>query len=118
MQTNTSLTLYKRSVVNKAEAWTRVLVTNVHWENRKAANVLASGLMEADSISVFIPTYGRTVEINVSDVIVKGEVKDNITETFTMTDLRAKYSNVATVRSVDNYDFGSPAMRHLRIGAA
>ena len=117
MKTNTALTLYTRSITNRTESWTRSVIPAVHWENRKAANVLASGLLEADSVSVWIP--GTSASIKAGDVIVKGMVTDVVNATtFTMTDLKKKYPNVVVVTSVDTYDYGTPAMRHLRIGAS
>lgn len=117
MRTNTALTLYTRQITNRTESWTRSVVPAVHWENRKAANVLASGLLEADSVSVWIP--GTSVSIKAGDVIVKGVVTDAVdSASFTMSDLKSKYNNVVVVKSVDTYDYGAPAMQHLRIGAS
>lgn len=120
MRTNTALTLYTRGMTSsKTESWTRSVISKVHWENRKAANVIASGLLEADSVSVWIPTQGLTISVKAGDVIVKGTVSDAVNATtFTMTDLRKKYADVATVHSVDRYDFGSGSMHHLRLGAS
>ena len=119
MLTNTAMTLYQRLLISKEEAWSRSVISNVHWENRKAANVLSSGLLEADSVSIWVPTNGREIEIKVGDVLVKGEVTDVVDKTtFTMTDLKKTYDDVVTVKSVDRYDYGSPSMRHLRIGAS
>ena len=119
MQANTAVTLYSRSIVSKQESWTRSAIARTHWENRKAANVIASGLLEADSVGVWIPTLGLSLTIKPGDVLVKGTVTDVVNATtFTMTDLRAKYSDTITVRSVDRYDYGSPSMHHLRIGGS
>lgn len=119
MQTNTVLTLYQKSVTSNTEHWTRVFLGAVHWENRKAANVIASGLLEADSVSVWVPTKGEIIDIKAGDVMVNGEVTDEVdASTFTITDLKKKYADVVVVKSVDRYDFGSLAMRHVRIGAS
>jgi hypothetical protein len=95
------------------------VIAAVHWENRKAANVIASGLLEADSVSVWIPLSLEPSGIGAGDVMVKGNVLDEVNiSTFTMTDLKNKYADVVVVKSVDRYDYGSLAMRHLRIGAS
>ena len=117
MKTNTALTLYTRQITNRTESWIRSVVPAVHWENRKAANVLASGLLEADAVSVWIP--GTSVSIKAGDVIVKGIVTDAVdATTFTMTKLKAKYKDVVVVNSVDTYDYGTPNMQHIRVGAS
>jgi len=114
VKTNTSMTLYNKSVVNGAEVWTRSVVPAVHWEYTKAANVIESGNLQADRIAVYIPDMNVTV--NVGDVIVKGTVTKAITSQYTMTSLRTEY-DVAMVRSVDRMEFGSRKMRHVQLGA-
>jgi len=49
MLTSSDITVYHRSVINGAAVFTRSVVEHVHWENRKAANVIASGMIDADS---------------------------------------------------------------------
>lgn len=117
MRTNTDMTLYSRGTVNRKESWTRSVVPAVHWENRKGANIIASGLLEADAVTVWIP--GTTVVIKAGDVVVEGKVLATVdAETYTMSDLKRDYPNAMTVTSVDTYDFGSPEMQHIRIGAS
>ncbi|MBN1535946.1 MAG: hypothetical protein JW908_04380 [Anaerolineales bacterium] len=113
MKTNTSATLYSRSIVNGSEVWTRSAISAVFWENRKAANVIKSGLLAADSAAVYIPDI--TVSIKVGDVLVKGAVTKTISPTYTMTNLRADYTTI-TVKSVDLMDYGSAHMQHIQVG--
>lgn len=119
VQTNTDLTLYSKSVENNVEKWTRTVIEEVHWENTKAVNVIRSGILQSDSVAVFIPTYGREVPtIKPGDVIAEGIVTKVISSSYRISQLKEEYSNVVTVRSVDDYNFGSPNMHHLRIGAS
>jgi hypothetical protein len=119
MRTNTAVTLYSRSVEDRAEKWTRFTIPKAHWENRKAANVIASGLLEADSVSVWIPKSSYLQEIKIGDFLVKGIVSDSVDdETFTISDLRKKYSYSVRVTSVDLYDFGSSSLQHVKVGAS
>lgn len=118
MRTNTDLTLYKKSVVNGAETWTRQVIYGVFWENRKASNVIKSGLLEADSVAVYIPFERGSVSIKSGDVMVKGVVTDAISTLFTITDLKAKYPNSVRVTSVDTMDYGSGHMQHWQIGGS
>lgn len=118
MYTNTDMTLYSRSTEAGAEAWSRTVIEEVLWEERKAANVIRSGLIDADKVAIYVPINGRTVSIKPGDVIVEGIVTKTISTEYTITDLRKDYSDTATVRTVDRMDYGSAHMHHLRIGAA
>jgi hypothetical protein len=118
MKTPHDVTIYHKSVVNSAESWSRAQVKGVLWEDRKAANVLRSGLLEADRVAVYIPLARGELSIKGGDVLVKGLVGDAISGSFTISDLKRKYADVATVRSVDRMDYGSPALQHYQIGAS
>ena len=119
MQTNSDLTLYSKSVEDHVEKWTRHVIDRVHWENRKAVNVITSGILQADSVAVFIPLQNREIpHIKPDDVIAEGIVTKEISVSYRISQLKKDYDNVVTVRSVDRYTFGSPSMHHLRIGAS
>lgn len=119
MRTNCDLTIYHKSVdsTTRTEVWTPQQINRVLWENRKGANVLRSGLIEADSVTVYIPFERGEIEIKPGDVLVKGRVSDLVSSAFTITDLKQKYPESATVRSVDKMDYGSAHMQHWEIGA-
>ena len=134
MRTNCSITVYNRYVVSGTETYQRIQVLDVGWENRKAANVLKSGLLAADQATVFIP-FARAANyvapkawlalstktgkwtLQMGDYLVKGLVADEITTQFTVTSLKAKYDDVLQVKSVDTKDMGSASMRHFQVGA-
>ena len=118
MKTWHDCTIYHKSVVSGAESWTAQQVPGVMWENRKAANVLRSGLLEADSVAVYIPFARGVLSIKIGDVLVKGLVGDVVDSSFTISDLKRKYDDVVTVRSVDRMDYGSPALQHWQVGGA
>lgn len=119
MKPNADLTIYVKSIDpdTRTEVWTRQQVRGVFWEDAKAVNVTKSGLLEADRVTVYIP-LGRAIDLKAGDVIVRGLVEDEISPSFTITALRAKYPASATVRSVDRWDRGSPRVRHVQIGAS
>ena len=50
------------------------------------------------------------------DVIVRGEVTDNITTEYKLSDLRAEYDDVVVISSVDAMDQGSPNVQHWEVG--
>lgn len=137
MRTNAHCTIYNKYVdpSTRKEVWTRYQVRDVAWENRKAANVLRSGNLEADQAAIYIPLANmenylspRDWEALTSkagkwtlrqgDMIVNGLVADNITSTFTISDLERKYNDVLTIRSVDRMDQGRVSMHHYQIGAS
>ncbi len=136
MRMNADLTLYNKYIdpATKTEKWQRGAILDVYWENRKAANVIRSGMLEADSVRVFIPmarganylkskawqalaTKTGKWTLQVGDVMVKGSVSDAISTSFTISDLRAKYDDVVTIRSVDTQDVGSVELQHWEVGA-
>ena len=120
MRTNCDLTIYCKSVdpATRTEVWTAYQVEQVLWEEHKAANVLRSGLLEADSVAVYIPFARELPDLKPGDVLVKGLVMDAIGSGFTISDLKRKYPHVVTVRSVDTFDYGSQHLWHTQIGAA
>ncbi len=121
MKPNADLTIYAKSIdpLTRTETWTRSVVHGVTWEDRRAANVLRSGNLEADRVAVYIPMARGQVSLKLGDVIVRGVVTDTIGAGFTLTDLFNKYTWLcASVRSVDAMDRGSLAIRHWQIGAS
>ena len=118
MRTNSSMTVYSKSVVGGVDSWSRFIIPAVEWENARIATTLqAGGTIEGDKVSVFIPITPNNFTINPGDYIVKGSVYDDISSTFTISDLKRKYSTAAVVREVNKLDFGSPALQHWEIGA-
>ena len=144
LQTNSDVTLYNRYLSSGAEKYQRTVITGVAWENRKAANVLASGgNIASDQVAVYIPLARGAAYVapkawlalssktgywtlNVGDVIVRGAVTDEIHEAvvgppavaaFRLSDLKAKYDDVLAITSVDAMDMGSPSMQHWQVGA-
>jgi hypothetical protein len=141
MRTNCSITVYNKFIIAGAETYQRTQVLDVEWENRKAANILKSGLLATDQATVFIP-FARAANylapkawlaaktgkwtLQIGDCIVKGLVMDEIhaavfsppSAAFTMSDLKAKYDDVLQIKSVDTKDMGSVSMRHFQIGAS
>ncbi len=115
MITNTAATLYKRSISNGTETWTRQPLSIVFWQERKAANVIDSGLLEADKAAVYIP--GVDVDVKVGDILVKGAVEKAIGPTYTISDLRRDYTTIK-VNSVDVKDYGSEPLRHIQVGGS
>jgi hypothetical protein len=137
MQTNTGATVYNKYLSSGVEKYQRTQIPAVMWENRKAANVIQSGLIASDSTTVYI-SFGVGADyvkpkawqaltsksgkwtLQDGDYIVKGLVSDEITTSplFTMSQLKAKYDSVMQIKSVDTMDMGSPSMQHWQVGAS
>lgn len=137
MRTNTLLTIYNKYVdpTTRTEVYQRSSLGQVMWENRKGSNVIASGgKISADQARIFIPfsigadyvgpkawqalsdkTENWTIQIG--DIVVKGEVLDEIETGFAISNLKAKYDDVLVVSSVDVMDFGSVDLQHWQVGA-
>lgn len=109
----------------------RTVIYNVHFEERKGANVMKSGLEQSDSVFVCIP-YTSPVAIFISpkgyeraenkaefftlkagDILCRGEVEDEITSLKEF----GKAHEYYTITSVDSYSFGSKRMQHWEVGA-
>jgi hypothetical protein len=135
LNTNTAATLYNVYNVAGTTHYQRTPLVACKWENRKSANVLKSGLLEADSVAVYIPlsiavnylkpkawqaltTKTGKWTLQVGDFLVKGLVLDEISASFTLTALKAKYDDVVKITSVDTMDVGSRSMRHFQCGAS
>ena len=134
MRTNTAMTLYNKVIVGGVDTYRRTPIVAVAWENRKQANVLRSGLIAADSVSVYVPlsvcaNYVKPkaflalavktgkFTFSVGDYLVKGLVADEITTAFTITGLKAAHDDVVQIKSVDTMDEGRANMRHFQLGA-
>ncbi len=137
MKNNSDITIYNKSVdaTTRSEVWNRTQIRGVTWEEGKAANVLRSGLLEADRVTVFIP-YARGVNyitpvayralsvktgkwtLQQGDVIVRGLVSETIDADYTISDLKRDYDDVVAIRSVDLMDNGSLARWHWQVGAS
>ncbi len=137
MRTNANLTLYNKYVdpATRSEKYQRRQIVGVTWENRKAANVLASGgNLTADQAAIYIPMqrgadYLKPVAwqglpdktskwtLQAGDVVVRGLVSDELTEALTVSDLKRKYDDVLIISSVDTMDQGSFHLQHWQVGA-
>jgi hypothetical protein len=146
MRTNCDITIYNKYTdpSTRADLFQRTVILKVAWENRKGRNVIASGgNIAVDQARIFIPlSRGGTNYIDPAgwqalatktnrwtlqngDIIVKGNVADTIhpavasppVTAFTVSDLKAKYSDVLVISSVDTMDYGSLNMQHWQVGA-
>lgn len=116
MYTNTSITLY---LYSNGE-YIRKNITKAFWDERKASNVLKSGITNADSLKVFIPYTGDINFSTSKDLIVKGEVNYQIDTTTEKTIAESKQYLIQnyetyTITSCDKKLYGSPNMQHYEL---
>lgn len=119
MRTNADCTIYFKSIdpTTRTEVYTPVQVRGVAWQGQVGARLIAPGVLSDDKATVFIPLARGPLALAPGHVMVKGLVYDEISSSFTITDLKAKYpGEVLTIRAVAKHDFGSPDMMHWEIG--
>jgi len=129
---NSNITIYNKyfNKADRSDSYKKTILYGVFWEETKGSNVLKSGLMSADSIKVFIPHNPHKASyqepkaftgnqsgwtLQREDIIVKGIIAD---EFVSVADLQKRFDNVHMITNIDNLDFGSPNMRHFKVGGS
>lgn len=135
-------TLYRD---NGSGGFYRYIISECHWQEDRAANVLKSGLQTADSVSVYIPKRATasnfvpdgevfpavvlfpTADISPKnpskDMLVKGTVSfefDNSSPaavSASMKLFRAQFPQFVTVSSIDRKLYGPERLQHIKISA-
>ena len=138
LRTNADLTIYNRYIdaATRSEKWSRSQVKGVAWENRRAATKLATGgTVKDNNATIYIPKARDAYYLDPrewdaladksgywtlrdGDYILRGLASDELSASFTPSDLKAKYNDVMRISSVDLYDNGSRNLQHWRVGAA
>jgi len=130
---NSDITIYNKytDASTRAEKYQRTVINDVVWQATKARSGAGSGVLASNVATIFIDfahgtqyalpkawSLSKTGKwtLQEGDVIVRGAVTDEISDSFTMTALRAKYDYVVTVSSVDAMDQGSPNVQHWQVG--
>lgn len=129
-----NITIYNQYIdpATRSEKYQRTVIPHVHWENRKAINRSKIGDISADSVMVFIPfavgdDYLKPVAwqalpvktgkwtLQTGDILVKGAVTDELSSSFTASDLKEKYDDVVAITSVDTMDYGTVGLQHWEV---
>lgn len=118
MRPNADITLYHY----KDGEYIRRVIKNVYWFAVKQSNVLKTGLVNTDSVSIHIPISSTdSLEITTSkDLIVKGIVTmeiDNTSQQTQSASLKA-LNNLYEVHTVTAYDpklYGSRRLQHYEL---
>ncbi|MFL8951102.1 DUF6751 family protein [Helcococcus kunzii] len=115
MITESNITIYNKFIDSKTrnDVWKKTQIKNVHWEESKGANIIKSGMTNADSVKVFIPYSSIEEDVYIDpkqykgdgftlkpgDYIVKGLIEDEITSS---SELEKQYSTAVKIKTVDN----------------
>ena len=132
MLTESDITVINR-VYDKTTRLDGLVCTHIygaHWEDTKAANVIKSGMKDADKTTVYIPFKARVgggksyrpplefkkapkgcFTLREGDFIVKGIAEYS----GSAAKLEEAFDSVITINSVDTYDYGSPYLRHWEV---
>lgn len=128
MIVDSDITIYSKYITNREVAWKKTHIKGVHWEEVQGANILKSGLTNADRVKVFIPFSSLEAEpvepigyagegytIKPGDYIVKGLVEDEI---LSEVELEKKYTTAVKVKTADiRKDAVNKDLWHIEIGA-
>lgn len=114
MLTNAVATIITKVRQGRVDVYKPLKSVKVHWEDSRGYNILLSSraLNEVDNITVYMPIIDE--KFKVDDYIVRGEVTKEYTSD---KELFEEHEDTFIITSVDKYDYGSPEMQHIRIGA-
>jgi hypothetical protein len=111
MITNSSVTIYHKSIRNHLERWTRYNYENVWFFGGKGAGI-NKGYADANDVDVRIPYSKNEININnfaIGDIIVQGTINFDITSQQVL-----KNYQVYNITSINNNNFGNNP--HVHIG--
>lgn len=109
--------------------WFKTVLAGVQWKDKVTKAVDSDGkIVVTPEVSLTVPVRpdyvepkaftgeGFTFGAGNLDVIVLGEIADEITQDFTITNLRKKYDHVATISGVADNTL-RPMLRHWKVTA-
>ena len=115
MYTPHSMTWYEATKSGTTTVWTRHEVQPVMWQSAEIDIADKQGSTSADKASIYVPLIAGNFAFKKGDILVKGLVSDEITSSFTISALMAKYPSYIKIRQADNKDYGSFALRHWEL---
>mgnify|MGYP000011461254 CR=1 FL=1 len=131
---NSDITIYNKVYDEDKgyDTYQRTVIKGVHFEDSKGANVIKSGLENADRASIYVPFKSEMSRQYISliefkklddkskyftfekgDRLIKGDIDFEPT---TEKSIDENY-DAFTITSIDIFDFGSENMRHFELGA-
>lgn len=123
MFTNADITLYHFNP--DYQGYERKVILSVFWSDTKQSNLIKSGMTDVIAAKVLIPAESIESPLLVStgkDLILKGICLFEFDNTSQRTisesikQLREMQERVLTINSIDEKLYGSPSMRHYKLG--
>ena len=119
MYTNADITLYSFS----NNTYTRKPINGVFWDEVKQSNFLKSGVVNSDSVIIYIPLENIVGDLNFTvgkGLIVHGIIDyeiDNTSQSTISTSLKAlkDLHGFVTLTTCDKKLYGSPNMQHYEL---
>lgn len=111
MITNSSVTIYHKSIANHLEVWTRTNYDKVWFFGGKGASI-NKGYDNANDVEIRIPYAQNQIELSqiaIGDIIVKGTLNFDITSQQVL-----KSYQTYNITSINNNNFGLNP--HIHIG--
>ena len=109
--------------------WFKTVLTGVQWKDKITKTVDSNGkIVITPEVSLTVPVRagyvepkaftgeGFTFNTGNLDMIVLGEIADEITQDFTISQLRKKYDHAATIYGVAD-NTGRSMLRHWKVNA-
>ena len=126
------MTIYNKYVESRAEKFQRTVISAVLWDSSAATIKRKSADMQDNKAVIALPRYigaaylkakawlalpnkSLSWTLREGDVVVRGTISDEITNAFTLSDLRSKYDDVLEIVSVAFMDQGSLNTHHWEI---
>lgn len=114
MLTNSVITILTQTREGREDIYKPSKSVKAHWEDTRGYNIMQSSraLNEVDNITVYISDM--SIEVKANDLIVKGKVVKNYRS---YEEVLKDFKDTFIITVVDRFDYGSPNMQHIRIGA-
>ena len=111
MLTNVDVTVYEK------DSFARHIIKNVYWNDNRGQTVSRNGVQVNDSVIVYL--YSNTYVPKAGDIIVRGAINFKFdsssqkTASESMKDFRAKHTDFAVIKSVNNCMYGG--LPHIEV---
>ena len=133
MKPNANITIYNKYIASRSESYQRTVISDVFWQNIRASSQWRNGGdIAANKVVVYVPkssgdsylepkawqaAKAGKFTFQEGDFIVHGVVTDEISASFTITDLKTKYDDVLAISEVDPHLYGSRRLQHWKVSA-
>jgi hypothetical protein len=127
---NSDITIYNAYTENRSTKYQRTVIKSVVWQDQKG--IASTRFRTPTNTALILIPFARGTQyakskawqldrtdkwtLQEGDVIVRGDVPEEITGSFIITSLLNLYDEVVTIVTVDAMDQGSPNVQHWEVG--